>query len=124
MLPFSGFSDFMECISGRRAWGKQKYTQLISKASSLDNDGDKLLTVSDEMFGMLLMENLYMDKWVKKLHIQQKGPPMGRIDAICTAATKGILVFGGWTKQGWNHFSHYCKLVQDDRSSPTTADVQ
>ena len=106
----------MECRSGKRAWGKQKYTQLISKASSLDN-GEKLLIVSDEAFGLLLVEN-YMDKRVKKFHIQQKGPPMGRIDGIYTAAIKGNLVFGGWTKQGQNCFSYYCKLVQDNRSSP------
>jgi len=116
------FSDFMECRSGKRAWGKQKYTQLISKASSLDN-GEKLLIVSDEAFGLLLVEN-YMDKQVKKFHIQQKGPPMGRIDGIYTAATKGNLVFGGWTKQGRNRFNYYCKLVQDDRSSPQSADVE
>ena len=123
MAAFSWFfSEFMECISGKRAWGKQKYTQLISEASSLDN-GEKLLTVSDEAFGLLLVEN-YMHKWVKKFHIQRKGQPMGRLDGVYTAATKGNLVFGGWTKQGRNRFNYYCKLVQEDRSSARSVEVE
>ena len=123
MAAFSWFfSEFMECISGKRAWGKQKYTQLISEASSLDN-GEKLLTVSDEAFGLFLVEN-YMHKWVKKFHIQQKGQPMGRLDGVYTAATKGNLVFGGWTKQGRNRFNYYCKLVQEDRSSARSVEVE
>jgi len=116
------FAEFIECVSGKRAWGKQKYTQLISEARSHE-DGEKLLTVSDEAFGLLLVEN-YMDKWVKKFHLQRKGLPSGRIDGLYTAATKGNLVFGGWTKQGRNRFNHYCKLVQEDRSSPQSARVE
>ena len=63
------FAEFIECVSGKRAWwGKHKYTQLISEARSHE-DGEKLLTVSDEAFGLLLVEN-YMDKWVKKFALR------------------------------------------------------
>ena len=117
------FAEFMDCICGKRAWGKQKYTQLISDASSLDDPGEKLLTVSDEAFGLLLVEN-YMEKWVKKFHIQRKGLMLGRLDGVYTAATKGNLVFGGWTKQGRSRFNYFCKLVQDDRSSDRSAHVE
>ena len=117
------FAEFMDCVCGKRAWGKQKYTQRISDASSLDNPNEKLLTVSDEAFGLLLVEN-YMEKWVKKFHIQRKGLPLGRLDGVYTSATKGNLVFGGWTKQGRSRFNYYCRLVQEDRSSDRSAHVE
>ena len=34
------------------------------------------------------------------------------------------MVFGGWTKQGWNCFNYYCKLVQEDRHSARSVDVE
>jgi hypothetical protein len=35
------FAEFMDCVCGKRAWGKQKYTQLISDASSLDDANEE-----------------------------------------------------------------------------------
>jgi hypothetical protein len=49
---------------------------------------------------------------------------LGRLDGVYTAATKGNLVFGGWTKQGRSRFNYYCKLVQEDRSSDQSAHVE
>ena len=49
---------------------------------------------------------------------------MGRLDGVYTAATKGNLVFGGWTKQGQSRFNYCCKLVQEDRSSDQSAPVE
>jgi hypothetical protein len=49
---------------------------------------------------------------------------LGRLDGVYTAATKGNLVFGGWTKQGRSRFNYYCKLVQEDRSSDRSAHVE
>jgi hypothetical protein len=72
---------------------REPYIQLISEASSLD-DGNKLLTVSDDAFGLLLVEN-YMDKWVKKFHIQRKGLPMGIFDGIFNAAKRETWYLGG-----------------------------
>jgi hypothetical protein len=65
-----------------------------------------------------------MEKWVKKFHIQRKGLMLGRLDGVYTAATKGNLVFGGWTKQGQSRFNYFCKLVQEDRSSDRSAHVE
>ena len=39
--------------------------KVYSDASSFDDAGKKLLTVSDEAFGLFLVEN-YMEKWVKE----------------------------------------------------------
>jgi hypothetical protein len=112
------FAEFMECVCGKRVWGKQKYSQLISEAVSLDT-GELILTISDEAFGLLLIDN-YMGKWVKKFHIQRKGilHRSGRLDGLYTAATKGNSAFGGWTRQGRHQFNLYCRLVQEDRHSP------
>ena len=113
------FAEFMECVCGEHVWGKQKYSQLISRAVSLDT-GELILTISDEAFGLLLIDN-YMGKWVKKFHLQRKNLQHRsgtRIDGLYTAATKGSLAFGGWTRQGCHQFNLYCRLVQEDRNSP------
>ncbi len=30
------FGAFLECVSGKKAWGRAKYTSFVSKAASID----------------------------------------------------------------------------------------
>ena len=56
------FGTFMDSVSGRRNWGKQKYQQLVTTACEPGGQ-NKLVTTSNEAFGLLLFENQYIDKW-------------------------------------------------------------
>jgi hypothetical protein len=86
------FSEFMECVSRKRAWGKQKYIQLISDASIWVVTEFRISTWINGSRSFIFSRRVYR---------------MGRFDGVFTAATKGNLVFGGWTKQGRNHFNYY-----------------
>jgi hypothetical protein len=55
----------LECVCGRRYWGKQKYHELISKATEKGGHG-KVVTESDEAFALLLFDN-YIDKWTNPI---------------------------------------------------------
>jgi hypothetical protein len=57
------FGTYLECVCGRRSWGKQKQYKLVSKATEEGGRG-KLATKSDEAFALLLFNN-YIDKWKK-----------------------------------------------------------
>ena len=59
------FGDFMECVCGKRIWGIQKYQELISKARDKETGGI-IVTISDEAFGLLLIDN-YRAKWISKV---------------------------------------------------------
>jgi hypothetical protein len=50
------FGTFMDSVSGRRNWGKQKYQQLVTTACEPGGQ-NKLVTTSNEAFGLLLFEN-------------------------------------------------------------------
>jgi hypothetical protein len=41
------FGTFMECVCGRRIWGKQKEYELVSKATEEGGRGKFLVTNSD-----------------------------------------------------------------------------
>ena len=58
------FGSFLEHVSGMKAWGRAKYTSLVSKAATADKTQGKIVTVSDEAFALLLFDN-YKDKWVE-----------------------------------------------------------
>ena len=58
------FDTFLECVCGARQWRNAKKTTLVSKAT--DGRGGKLVTKSDEAFGLLLLDN-YMEKWITVL---------------------------------------------------------
>jgi hypothetical protein len=63
------FDTFLECVCGARQWRNAKKTTLVSKAG--DGRGGKLVTKSDEAFGLLLIDN-YMEKWVTVLAEEEK----------------------------------------------------
>jgi hypothetical protein len=66
------FGTFLECVCGKRNWGKKlKYTELISRATEKGGRG-KIVTKSDEAFALLIFEN-YIDKWTNPIAVADKG---------------------------------------------------
>ncbi|KAI2507571.1 hypothetical protein MHU86_6864 [Fragilaria crotonensis] len=49
------FGEFLSCVVGKRVWNVQKQYQLISQAT-MTGSSDKLVTVSDEAFALLMYE--------------------------------------------------------------------
>jgi hypothetical protein len=109
------FGEFLECVSGKRVWSRHKYHTLISEAVNRDT-GVQIITVSDEAFGLLLLEN-YMEKWKRKFVAKANGVVLEKkLDGKFTASTKGNFVFGGWSKAGQKQFNFYVNMVKADRS--------
>ena len=54
------FNNFLECVCGANVWRNAKTTQLVSGAR--ESNGSKIVSVSDEAFGLLLIDN-YLEKW-------------------------------------------------------------
>ena len=109
------FGEFMDCVSGKRVWSRHKYHTLISEAVNRDT-GVQIITVSDEAFGLLLLEN-YMEKWKRKFVAKANGVVLEKkLDGKFTASTKGNFVFGGWSKAGQKQFNFYVNMVKADRS--------
>ena len=58
------FGSFLECVCGKKAWGKAKYVSLVSLACETNRTAAKLVTMSDEAFALLIFDN-YIDKWIE-----------------------------------------------------------
>ena len=135
------FGNFLDCVSGARAWGgQQKYVDEVSKAEIKGVGGRiKLVTVSDEAFGLLLYEN-YVDKWIQKFHEERRtllpsmictgnkkksdagrkknGDGATKIRGKYTKGTVGNCEFGGWSGKGLRRFNELCQTVDQDRQDP------
>ena len=117
------FGEFLECVAGKRGWGKQKYFQKISTAVDRDTN-EALVTVSDEAFALLMLEN-YREKWLLRYKeacssaAARRGSmdKNKRIDGKYTSSINGHTEFGGWNKRGIRKFNYYCRLVEQDRLS-------
>ena len=78
-------NSLLECVCGKIAWGaKKKYRSRISDAKC-DNTNKSIVTISDEVFALLLYEN-YIDKWITRYH---NPPPPG---------VKGSKIMGKYTR--------------------------
>jgi hypothetical protein len=123
---------FLDCVSGARAWGGQrKYVEEVSKAEIKGVGGKiKLVTVSDEAFGLLLYEN-YVDKWIQKYHDERRTllPSMlstaekkkrgaTKMRGKYTTGSVGNCEFGGWSERGMRRFNELCDTVEEDRNDP------
>ena len=64
------FGEFLECVCGARFWGVLKFTELVSEARQKDTNM-KAVTVSDETFALLLLEN-FRTKWFGQARKQKK----------------------------------------------------
>jgi hypothetical protein len=63
------FGKFLSCVVGKGQWSVQKQYQLISRAT-MTGSSDKLVTISNEAFALLMYEN-YKDKWTKRVTNRQ-----------------------------------------------------
>jgi hypothetical protein len=119
------FGTFLECVCGRRNWGKQKHYELISKATEKGGRG-KIVTRSDEAFALLMFDN-YIDKWTNPIAVtdqdaagtnEQGKRKQPRQRGKYTAKKSGHCKYGGWSREGTKQFNQFYKLVQEDRTCP------
>jgi hypothetical protein len=128
-------------VSGARAWGgQQKYVDEVSKAEIKGVGGRiKLVTVSDEAFGLLLYEN-YVDKWIQKFHEERRtllpsmictgnkkksdagrmknGDRATKIRGKYTKGTVGNCEFGGWSGKGLRRFNEEIRWTKFGNTTP------
>ena len=64
------FGEFLECVCGARVWGVLKFTELVSEACQKGTNM-KAVTVCDEAFALLLLEN-YRTKWFAQARKEKK----------------------------------------------------
>ena len=64
------FGVFLECVCGARVWGVLKFSELVSHARQKGTNM-KAVTVSDEAFALLLLEN-YRTKWFAQARKEKK----------------------------------------------------
>ena len=136
------FGTFLECVSGQKHWGAQKWKQLVSEASSWATKHGKLVTVSDEAFALLLYDN-YAEKWVKAFEQQERhrletmaAPQPGgtasggrkagreREKGKYTAQKTGHCKYGGWNREGMVAYNSFYHIVKDDRASEHAMDME
>jgi hypothetical protein len=117
----------LECVCGRRYWRKQKYHELISKATEKGGCG-KVVTKSNEAFALLLF-NKYIGEWTNPIATTDQNDAAGADDLVgkrkqprqkgrYTAKTSGHCKYGGWSREGTARFNQFYKLVQEDRQCP------
>ena len=176
------FDTFLECVCGARYWRKAKVLMLVSGA--VDEDGRrKLVTKSDEAFGLLLIDN-YIDKWSTTLtnllaqaetttdagtttdkdadvetttasdadmettmakdadaesdadtgndnnntfaknDRMKKKKGQERLMGKYTANKSGHCKYGGWSREGTKRFNEFHELVQEDRASEQSQEME
>lgn len=124
------FDSFLECVCGTSAWNNAKTKQLVSEAR--DQSGSKVVSVSDEAFGLLLIDN-YMEKWRKRATEDEAAriKPVGdsatagedpggkrtKTAGKYTGKAKGQCKWGGWNSDGIKQFNFLRKLVKADREA-------
>ena len=60
-LWFAG--DFVKTVAGRKTWGEKKYLKLMTEGTREGERG--LVSVSDEAFALLMLDNYY-ERWIKE----------------------------------------------------------
>ncbi|KAI2500728.1 hypothetical protein MHU86_13756 [Fragilaria crotonensis] len=124
--------EFLECVSGRRVWGRKKFTHKVSDPMERGS-AEKVVTVSDEAFAILVYEN-YIDKWLRKYTCEQQGVQgedtneiekriKGRYTAGTTTRAANIM-YGGWSDEGLIRFNQLCRLVAIDRQNENAAQME
>ena len=123
---FLWFADsLLECVCGKIAWGaKTKYRSRISDAK-YGNTNESIVTVSDEVFALLLCEN-FIDKWITR-YDHNPPPPSVRGSKIIgkyTRSSIGYSEYGGWSEEGVIRFNELFSIVVEDRSSRNAMDSE
>ena len=132
------FGTFLQCVSGRRAWGKGRYKELVSKARE-EGGRMKVVTTSDEAFALLLFDN-YEDKWLGQkplgttaeaatVEFDENADKDGRRKGSrrkgkYTGKKSGHCKYGGWSREGTARFNQLYNLVQADRASPSAERIE
>ena len=136
-------SIFLGCICGAKTWSSAQTSMLVSEAK--DVSGYKIVTKSDEAFGLLLIEN-YMEKWQKMLDdgddveseapipISTAGagtdgrrnrPTRRRITGKYTAKKSGTTCkYGGWSVEGMARFNELYDMVKEDRACQQATEME
>ena len=135
--------EFMECICRVRAWKSVKQSMLVSEAKE-DAAGCKIVTKSDEAFGLLLIEN-YLEKWKMRLvagteeeevegsktpsasvPASRKRMVVRRVTGKYTTKRPGnsTCKFGGWSAEGMTRFNALYNMVKADRVSETAKEME
>ena len=124
--------EFVESVTGRRTWGKMKFSQTASQAKDPAN-GKLVVTVSDEALALLLFDN-YSTKWFAQYDdLQNKGrswdnrPPdekMKRGTGKFTYQKNGQSEYGGWSKEGIAQYNRFWHLVKRSRQLPDAERVE
>jgi hypothetical protein len=128
------FDTFLECVCGARYWRKAKATMLVSEAA---DERGKLVTKSDEAFALLLIDN-YIDKWKDALTEEveartdkvtegdqsNNNKKSKRLTGKYTAITSGHCKYGGWSRDGTARFNELYNLVQEDRASAKSEEME
>jgi len=106
--PFFYFcNSIVECVAGKKEWKNQKSKKLISESC---------ITVSDEAFAILLMQN----SWAKFEYIaehcdfdEKKNLP----ETLFTEKKGRNRKLQGWSETGIDKFNQMCAMVEADRAS-------
>ncbi len=113
----------LECVCGKRAWGKRKYQTTMSEATEKVT-GELIVTVSDEAFALLLFEN-YIEKWIQRYDEEIAGvETKKRITGKYTRSSIGYNEYVGWSEDGVIRFNELCNIVKDDRNSRNAKEVE
>ena len=73
-----------------------------------------MVTVTDEAFGILLIEN-YFNKW-NTMNPDDK--------AIYTSSNTGNKIFSGWSKEGIKRYYELCHKIANERKKRTCNEVE
>ena len=130
------YGTYLECVCGKRNWGRQKQHQRVSEATDKGSQA-KTVTISDEAFALLIFEN-YIDKWISTMtsadnvqgdglvEPEVQGEVLGRMKqprhrGKYTSKKSGHCKYGGWSREGMARFNELYKLVREDRACPQAA---
>ncbi|KAI2507426.1 hypothetical protein MHU86_7039 [Fragilaria crotonensis] len=115
--------ELLECVVGKAAWSKKKYQSRISEAEYA-NTTEKIVTVSDEAFALILYEN-YIDKWITRYHNPIADGERGKkILGKYTRSSVGYSEYGGWSEEGVIRFNQLCQTVVEDRCSRNAKEAE
>jgi hypothetical protein len=135
------FDSFLECVCGASVWNNAKTKQLISEAR--DTSGSKVVSVSDEAFALLLIDN-YLEKWKTRAGEEDTAriEPVGAGAAATategentrrkqtktagkyTGKAQGQCKWGGWSSEGIKQFNFLRKLVKVDREADKNCELE
>lgn len=138
------FNSFLECVCGANIWRSAKTTQLVSVAR--ESNGSKIVSVSDEAFGLLLIDN-YLEKW--KVLAEEDSAGTGptehnnlttdnaetgggqgkqkkarRMAGKYTQKKAGQCKYSGWSGAGISQFNSLRKMVEEDRACPEAEQME